>query len=202
MDDFYNLFRSSYHPFYTNKYECVIYGEGGKHKLFVNVILPLVNEVFGYPDCNKQNHHRFFVVVDADGEPPTTLCNNYYEAITQTLKSKSSQQRFDCKPSQNGTCFEFFSPKDPRGRCFVKTSHIPISLEKELVSKGCEKKIRNNRKKFIRDLHDMEIHKSLDTLASELEISVDQLIQMSVREAWFADDPWYQEITRNLASFI
>lgn len=201
MDDFYNLFRSKYHPFYTDKYECVIYGEGGKHKLFVNVIIPLVNEVLGTQDYNKQVHHRFFVVVDADGEPPTQLCNNYYEAITHTLKSKSIK-RFDCKTSHNGTCFDFFSSEDKRCRCFVKTSHIPSNLEKELVSKGCEKKIRNNRKKFIRDLHDMEIHKSLDTLASELEISVDQLIQMSVREDWFADDPWYQEITRNLESFI
>jgi len=201
MDDFYNLFRSKFHPFYSDNHDCVIYGEGGNKKLFVNVMIPLVNEVFGIQDFNKQDHHRFFVVVDADGENPSKLCNNYYDAIDHTIKSKKIK-RFSFKVSQDKSCFDFFSPNDKRCRCFVKTSHIPISLERELISKGCERKIHNNREKVIADIQKLPVHEALKKLASELELSVEQLIQESVREGWFADDPWYQEINRALESYF
>ena len=42
MDDFFDIFRSDYHPFHEG-YKCVIYGEGGK-KLFERVIIPCVQK--------------------------------------------------------------------------------------------------------------------------------------------------------------
>lgn len=201
MDDFYNLFRSKFHPFYSEQHDCVIYGEGGKRKLFVNVMIPLVNEVFGRQDFNKQDHHRFFVVVDADGVNPSELCAKYYKAIVHTIKSKKIK-RFSCKASKDKTCFDFFSPSDTRCRCFVKTSHIPISLERELISKGFERKIHENREKVFTDLQSLPIHEALENLASRLELSVKQLIQMSVSEGWFENDFWYQEINRDLESYF
>ena len=84
----------------------------------------------------------------------------------------------------------------------MKTSHIPISLEKELISKGCERKIHNNREKVIADIQKLPVHESLEKLASHLNLSVEQLIQMSVRECWFADDDWFQEISRDLELYF
>ncbi|MDO8871846.1 MAG: hypothetical protein Q7V05_03835 [Methanoregula sp.] len=178
-----------------------IFGEGGKKKLFDRIIIRLVGETFGKHDfSNMGNTHHFFVVMDADGVQTTVLCSDYCQTIRHNIRSRGTS-RFSCKRPDNTDSYDFYNKKDTRYRCIVDTSHVPTSLEKELVRKGIEK-IQKNRTKIAADLRIMDPHLALKKLAEILGLSVDQLILHSVQENWFTQENWYKEICIKLESYF
>lgn len=196
MDDFFDIFRSDYHPFHKG-YKCVIYGEGGKRKLFERVIIPCVQEVFG----RKGLKHHFFVVADADGADPDHLCSIYYKAITENIRSRKTT-RYSCRRRNGDSCHVFYSPHDERYQCIVKTAHLPTSLENELVLKGVDKFRGKISKKTQENILNMPIHDALRSLSAHVGLTVEDFIKQSVNEEWFIDEPWFTEINHGLSSFL
>jgi len=196
MDDFFDIFRSDHHPFHKG-YKCVIYGEGGKKKLFERVIIPCIQEIFG----RKGFEHHFFVVADADGADPDYLCSKYYDAIAENTRSRKTT-RYSYRRQNGNSCYVFFSPRDERYQCIVKTTHLPTSLESELVLKGLDVFRDNIAKKTQENIHDMPIHDALKVLSLHVGLTVEGFIKQSINEEWFIDKPWFTEISRELSSFL
>jgi hypothetical protein len=196
MSDLFDIFRSDYHPFHRG-YKCVIYGEGGKSKLFERVVIPCVQEVFGRGGFQ----HHFFVIVDADGADPDHLCNTYYKAITENICSRKIT-RYSCRPQNDGSCHVFFSPRDERYQCMVKTTHIPTSLESELVLTGLDKLQGHITRKTKERMLSVPIHDALRSLSAHVEMTVEEIIKQSVNDEWFIDKPWFIEINQGLGSFL
>ncbi len=196
MDDFFAIFRSEHHP-YHGEYGCVIYSEGGKSKLFERVVIPCVQEVFG----KDEFVHHFFVVADADGADPEYLCGTYCEAIERNIRSRNIT-RYSCRCQDNDPCFIFFSPRDERYRCVVKATHLPMSLERELVREGLERFRSKIPGGVRRNILDMPVHDALRFLSDRVKLSVEDLIRLSVNEEWFTGEPWLTDIGRGFHSVL
>jgi hypothetical protein len=196
MDDFFDIFRLQTHPYYRDYYECVIYGEGGKRNLFTRVLLRFIQEVFGKQD----NSHLFFIVIDADGAEISILFDNYCDSIRSLISSRKIS-RYSFELLRKHSCFDFYSPKDDRYHCLVKTIHIPISLESEILKKGLEK-IRNNRSRITQELQAMPIHDAIQRLAQIMGISKEELICRSIDDDWFKDETWFIHMCKELEDFF
>jgi len=197
IEDFFDIFHSDFHPFHRKDYGCVIFGEGGKKKLFEHVVMPLIQEVF----ARKGYEHRFLVVLDADGAKPDGLCAKYCQVIKDHLVARKTT-RYTCECSLSNACYSFLSPIDRRYRCLVKTAHLPQSLERELVLKGIEHNKGRIGKKAQDNMLNMPIHQALETLAKKLNMTTEELIGLSIKEGWFVKEAWFIEIHHELESFF
>jgi len=201
MDAIFDIFRSKMHPYHAGKFQCIIYCEGGKKKLFVNVVIPLIKEVFGKADpCRHELKHQFFVIIDADGTPSKNLNDNYCQVIKSVIKTEKIS-RFTCQRPKDDSCYDFFSCSDKRSRCYVKTSYIPTSLEERLLHKGIYH-LKEKRDTIPRQLSDIDVHLALKKLAERFHLSVEELISLSVNEGWFNDEEWYQQICKSIDDYL
>jgi hypothetical protein len=201
MDKVFEIFRSKMHPFYRDDFQCILYCEGGKKKLFVNVIIPLIKEVFGKEDpCKHESRHHFFVVIDADGDTSNHLNKIYCETIKNVIKTERIG-RFTCQHPKNGFCYDFFSRTDKRSRCYVKTAYVPTSLEEQLKIEGIAH-LREKRGTLTKKIQGMDAHEALKELAECSGLSTENFIILSVKEGWFADKDWYQQICQNMKACL
>jgi hypothetical protein len=201
MDKVFEIFRSKMHPFYRDDFQCIIYCEGGKNKLFVNVIIPLIKEVFGKEDPYKHElKHHFFVVIDADGDTTDHLNKVYCDTIKSVIKTEKIC-RFTCNRPEKDSYYDFFSHSDKRPRCYVKTAYIPTSLEEQLKIKGIAH-LKEKRATLSKKIQDMDVHEALHELADYSGLSTEEFISLSVKDGWFDDQEWYQQICQNIKNCL
>jgi hypothetical protein len=84
----------------------------------------------------------------------------------------------------------------------VKTTHIPTSLESELVLTGLDKLQGHITRKTKERMLSVPIHDALRSLSAHVEMTVEEIIKQSVNDEWFIDKPWFIEINQGLGSFL
>ena len=167
----------------------IIYGDNGKLTISDLIIPRLVLEIVGI----RPDNFSFIVILDSDGELDTERLKKVKGNIDQFLQAKR-RTNYNHSVDEQNVCILLSSNNDTRYIVKFRFFLIPVSFERQLITKAvenCRSVISQNRRKH---LQDMDPHIALNEIAKALKISKEELIRKSVNENWFGNEDWFKKM--------
>ncbi len=143
--------------------------------------------------------YDIIIINDEDGADNQHSLEEIIQCLKDTLNSRCFNYWSIIRTSDFFT-FQVIFEKDPRIVINIKVIFVPESLEKLLVHKTLENHSQSfsaPEKRSI--LRGTDIHDAFERCANKLGLTRPQLIEKSIQEMWFDEEPWYKEIIRRLS---